>query len=540
MTVVDRGQHLHYCGGAILDFLRHLHCTAGLIGIIFIRQFAALDIAVADKVFVDGRSQLRRDLDFAAVGIGKDFTKEQLRIDLLRPVSQGFRQAGLQRLRKLAELHVGDQRQFIQFLHLAAQHALIHALALLVNAQPQAASDLLPTADVRVTLLFQRTYLEDIGIVPALPQRGVGENESHRLVETQQPLFVLRNEVVGVRVIGSLCLTVNFTLHKAGFLTLLFVDGKVALVGRSGTELVQIAEIGLVADLPLQLAYNAVVLFFKHLSVLAVAACIIVAVIAAVFGHLINEKQAQYLDALTVQFLLPLDMRADGLADLDAPLERHHLFAAADLPGVQLQTIEERNRVVPPVNAVRKDLEPVGVLVQPVGQIIKIIAAADFPYHGACTGLALYLKAQPCGGGFVLIEVDALQIYIAVGGGAALQRYTQRGDLLHQMLVVGVHGVQTIHHIVLFLMGGGIAQREQGAKLFQALLGLLALHALWLVDNKNGVGFGNDVDGLAAAEGVQLFVNNALVLAGVERLHIDDHDVDGAVRRKGIYCRKII
>ena len=79
----------------------------------------------------------------------------------------------------------------------------------------------------------------------------MGENESHRLVETQQPLFVLHNEVVGVRVIGSLRLTVNFTLHKAGFLTLLFVDGEIALVGRSGTELVQIAEIGLVADLPL-------------------------------------------------------------------------------------------------------------------------------------------------------------------------------------------------------------------------------------------------------------------------------------------------
>ena len=88
-------------------------------------------------------------------------------------------------------------------------------------------------------------------------------------------------------------------------------------------------------------------------------------------------------------------MRADGLADLDAPLERQRLFAAADLSGVQLQAIEERNRVVPPVNAVRKDLESVGVLVQPVGQIIQIIAAADFPYHGACTGLALYLEAQP-------------------------------------------------------------------------------------------------------------------------------------------------
>ena len=153
-------------------------------------------------------------------------------------------------------------------------------------------------------------------------------------------------------------------------------------------------------------------------------------------------------------------MRADGLADLDAPLERHHLFAAADLSGVQFQAIEERNRVVPPVNAVRKDFEPVGVLIQSIRQIVQIIVAVDFPYHGACTGLALYLKAQPRSGGLVFIEVDALQIHIAVGGGAALQRHAQCGDLLHQMLVVGVHGVQTIHHVVLLFVGGGIAQRE--------------------------------------------------------------------------------
>ena len=75
-------------------------------------------------------------------------------INFLGPVSQGFRQAGLQCLRKLAELHVGDQRQLVQLLYLAAQHALIHALALLVNAQPQTATDLLSAADVGIALLF--------------------------------------------------------------------------------------------------------------------------------------------------------------------------------------------------------------------------------------------------------------------------------------------------------------------------------------------------------------------------------------------------
>ena len=64
---------------------------------------------------------------------------------------------------------------------------------------------------------------------------------------------------------------------------------------------------------------------------------------------------------------------------------------------------------------------------------------------------------------------------------------------------------------------------------------------LWgLVDDENGVGFCNNVDGLAAAEGVQLLIDNALVLAGVERLHIDDHDVDGAVRRETVNLRQTV
>ena len=103
------------------------------------------------------------------------------------------------------------------------------------------------------------------------------------------------------------------------------------------------------------------------------------------------------------------------------------------------------------------------------------------------------------------------------------------------MLVVGVHGIQAVHHVIFFLVGSGIAQSEQGAKLFQALLCLFTFHALRLIDDQNGICFGNDVDGLAAAEGVQLFVNDSLVFAGIERLHIDDHDIDGTVRGKAVH-----
>lgn len=49
------------------------------------------------------------------------------------------------------------------------------------------------------------------------------------------------------------------------------------------------------------------------------------------------------------------------------------------------------------------------------------------------------------------------------------------------------------------------------------------------------IGLCDDINGLAAAEGVQLFVNDSLVLAGVERLHIDDHHIDGTVRSEAVH-----
>ena len=89
-------------------------------------------------------------------------------------------------------------------------------------------------------------------------------------------------------------------------------------------------------------------------------------------------------------------------------------------------------------------------------------------------------------------------------------------------------------------MRGGIAQRKERLELFEAFLGLFALHALRLVDNQDWIHLCNDIDWLAAAEGVELFVNDALILAGIERLHIDDHDVDRTVRRKAFYFRQAV
>ena len=108
------------------------------------------------------------------------------------------------------------------------------------------------------------------------------------------------------------------------------------------------------------------------------------------------------------------------------------------------------------------------------------------------------------------------------------------------MLIIGVQRVKPIDHVVFFLVRGGIAQRKERLELFETFLGLLALHALRLVDDQDWICLCNDVNGLAAAKGIELFINNALILAGIERLHVDDHDVDRAVGCKAVYLRQAV
>ena len=102
------------------------------------------------------------------------------------------------------------------------------------------------------------------------------------------------------------------------------------------------------------------------------------------------------------------------------------------------------------------------------------------------------------------------------------------------MPVIGVQGVQTVHHVVRLPVGGGVAQGEQGVELAQALPSLAALHALGLVNDENRPGGRDDVDGAAAPEAVRPLVDDPLVPARVERLHVDDHNVDIGTCREAV------
>ena len=92
---------------------------------------------------------------------------------------------------------------------------------------------------------------------------------------------------------------------------------------------VQILHIRFIADGALHILQHRSVLLLEHFRILTFAALCI-----TIFFNFVDEKQAEYLDALPVQFTLPLDMGADGFAYLDAPLQCSHLCTAVNLAGV--------------------------------------------------------------------------------------------------------------------------------------------------------------------------------------------------------------
>ena len=81
------------------------------------------------------------------------------------------------------------------------------ALALLVDAETQAAADGLAALALGAHLA-QGANLEDVRVVPALAQGGVGEDELQRRLEAQQLLLVLHDQVVGALGVVAVALVV--------------------------------------------------------------------------------------------------------------------------------------------------------------------------------------------------------------------------------------------------------------------------------------------------------------------------------------------
>ena len=67
---------------------------------------------------------------------------------------------------------------------------VIHTVAVLVDRNAQTPADFLTTR-YGVVAVLEHAHHKHVWVVPALSQRGVGEDEPRRLFERQQALLVL-------------------------------------------------------------------------------------------------------------------------------------------------------------------------------------------------------------------------------------------------------------------------------------------------------------------------------------------------------------
>ena len=234
-------------------------------------------------------------------------------------------------------------------------------------------------------------------------------------------------------------------------------------MGVMGGNCVQIPYVVLISDFPLHGTEDVVVLFLKHIGIDAVKRMPSL-VVLLVLCNLVDEEQGQNLDALMEKLTLPLQVRKNRFADLNAA---KLIFAdlADHVSGKDFDAIQELHRVIASVNGLHHKAD--FVLVQIAGIVVKIITDSDCCRFLADTGRTLAIKLngrRRVGFG----KVDAFQIDKAFGCRAAGLRDAFNGNLLDQPLIVRFHRVKAIDHVInaVRLMSRGVAQRQQWAKLF--------------------------------------------------------------------------
>ena len=256
-------------------------------------------------------------------------------------------------------------------------------------------------------------------------------------------------------------------------------------------------------------------------------------IILLVLCNLVDEEQGQHFDTLMEKLPLPFYVRENGFADLNTA-ELVFTDFADHITGKDFNAVQELYGVIASVNGFHHKAD--FILIQIAGIVVKIVADPNgcrlFTQPLCTFEIKLNGCCRICFG-----EIDAFQIDKAFGCRAAGFCDTFDGDLLNKTLVVGFHCIKPVHHVIdaVRLMCCGITQRQQRIELFQPLFCLLALNRLRLVNNQNRVCFCDNVNRAAGTELIQLHVNAPRVLTfGVERLRVDNHDIDGTVRRKTV------
>ena len=282
---------------------------------------------------------------------------------------------------------------------------------------------------------------------------------------------------------------------------------------------------------------NGFIFFFEHSGV---NAHFIRSVIITILLDLVNEEQRKHLDALAEKRPLAFEMRNNRLANLNAAqlFFVHHTHAVA---GINLLAVRESHRRIIAVHVGNS----IAVLVffETARLFVKIKTLRDMGLFLEQATLALAIKFKSRDRSLVRKHLNAFQVQVALGRRRTAHRNALDTNLFDQVLVVGIHRIEAVNHVVdgVLAVSRRIAQGQQRLEFRKALFRLLALDTLRLVDNQNRVRTRDNVYRAATAELVQLHADTARVLArSVERLRVNNHHVDVAVRRKVVYLGQVL
>ena len=188
---------------------------------------------------------------------------------------------------------------------------------------------------------------------------------------------------------------------------------------------------------------------------------------------MVDEEQTEHLDMLTEQLALTLQMGADGFTNLNTT-DIVFVHTAHGIAFMQSQTVEEADDSLSSVYTFYDEV--VVILGKSPTLFLQVEALIhEFAYLFR-SGLRLDIKAD-ASLRIALTDDDFLQIDVAVGGGTAYLSDTLHLNLLHQFLVVGIDGIQLIHHIIYITLavGGAIQKGEERLEHGNTLTGLVLL-----------------------------------------------------------------
>ena len=214
-------------------------------------------------------------------------------------------------------------------------------------------------------------------------------------------------------------------------------------------------------------------------------------IVGAVEVDAFDEEQRQHLDALGPQPLLFVEVFLDRAAD-HLPLHDERLDIPMGFPNLEKLLIArnmELDELLPFPLAGRDLADPMVAVDLPPGGVVEAITGRH-RHFAAVDGLRLLDIELDNGGNRSPGRFGAHEPHVGLVGGVG-DRRRRHLDLLDELPLVGVDGIEPIDHVVLRGVGRRVAECAERPHLVEGLFALpleAAVDALRLVDDDDRVG----------------------------------------------------